>query len=147
MPPDAAGLTVVLEAGCSQARRTLGPLAWAALEVIASHSNDVDGSLVASFSVRALATELAVAKDTAARALDSLHRSGLVERAQTRGDHGKFGRGRYLVTLPAGVLTLDVGCVSMTSSPPRQSSTTRSRRRPVAQLATATVQLALLEAE
>jgi DNA-binding IclR family transcriptional regulator len=73
-------------------RRDLGPLAWCALECLVEHA-DADG--VVEASVRTIAVELRVAKNTAHRALRILSAAGLVAAEQRRVDDGRFGAGRY----------------------------------------------------
>jgi DNA-binding transcriptional MocR family regulator len=84
-----------LPAGQSAAevRREVGPVAWCALECLFEHSTDGGRSSVAS--VRAVAAELGVAKNTAHRALASLARAGLIEAVQSRDGAGRFQSGRY----------------------------------------------------
>ena len=80
-------------------RRQLGPVAWCALEDMAEDAHvDPLGRRVAVTSVRRLAANLGVSKDTAARALLRLRHVGLVEPlAAPRGDTGRFGHATYLV--------------------------------------------------
>lgn len=77
-------------------RRSLGPVAWCALESLLDRSDD--GRTSAS-SVRALAVDLGVAKNTAHRAIAVLVRAGIIEAAQTRGTDGRFQPGRYVLHL------------------------------------------------
>jgi DNA-binding transcriptional regulator YhcF (GntR family) len=74
-------------------RRGVGPVAWCALECLLEHS--VDGGRTAVASVRAIAAELGVAKNTAHRALAALARAGLVEVVQSRDGAGRFRAGHY----------------------------------------------------
>lgn len=76
----------------SELRRELGPVAWCALECLVGGSND---GHTTTASVRAMAEELGVAKNTAHRALAALVRRGLVEAIQSRDDAGRFQPGRY----------------------------------------------------
>jgi len=80
-------------------RRQLGPVAWCALEDITEDAQvDALGRRVAITSVRRLAAQLGVSKDTAARALLRLRHAGLVEPlTPTRGGTGRFGHATYLV--------------------------------------------------
>ena len=73
-------------------RRQLGPTAWCALECLIERSDD---GMTATASVRAVAAELGVAKNTAHRAIASLVRAGLVEPTQARNPSGTFSPGRY----------------------------------------------------
>ena len=77
-------------------RRRVGPVAWCALEVLADRPTA--GGLVEA-SVRAVADELGVAKNTAHRAIAALGRAGLVEAVQARGADGRFASGRYRLHL------------------------------------------------
>ncbi len=78
------------------ARRRVGPTAWCALECLIERSTD---GRTAEASVRAVAAELGVAKNTAHRAIATLARAGLVEAVQHRGRRGRFEAGRYLLHL------------------------------------------------
>lgn len=82
------------DAGTAALRRQLGPTAWCVLECLCERSDD---GRVAEASVRGIAAELGVAKNTAHRALGALVRAGLVEADQRRDDHGRFRAGRYLL--------------------------------------------------
>ena len=77
----------------AEVRRRVGPVAWCALECLLERSADGGRSTVSS--VRAVAADLGVAKNTAHRALASLTRAGLIEPLQARGSDGRFGVGRY----------------------------------------------------
>jgi DNA-binding transcriptional MocR family regulator len=76
-----------------EVRRRVGPVAWCALECLLERSADGGRSTVST--VRGIAAELGVAKNTAHRALAALNRAGLIEPLQTRGSDGRFGAGRY----------------------------------------------------
>jgi len=64
-----------------------------------------DAGLVADVSVRGVADELGVAKNTAHRALKALRSAGLIEHAQTRGEGGRFDACMYRLTIPDNVLS------------------------------------------
>jgi DNA-binding IclR family transcriptional regulator len=66
-------------------------VAWCALECLVDRA--IDGAVEAS--VRSIAGDLGVAKNTAHRAISTLVRAGLVEPVQGRGRDGRFGIGRY----------------------------------------------------
>jgi len=83
-------------------------------------------------SVRAVAADLGVAKNTAHRALASLARAGLVEPVQARDTDGRFRPGSY-------VLHLGDLLAPAPSSPP-----TRTRHRAATATATDPAQLTLL---
>ena len=106
-------------------RRDLGPAAWCALECLVESSTD---GHTADTSVRAVAAELGVAKNTAHRAIAALTRAGLITAEQHRDGTGKFRPGRYRLHLER-LLSND------TATPAR-----RPRRRP----APAAAQLSLL---
>lgn len=77
-------------------RRSLGPVPWCALECLIERSDD--GRSVEA-SVRLVAAELGVAKNTAHRALRALDLAGLVTAEQQRADDGRFRSGRYRLHL------------------------------------------------
>lgn len=81
-------------AGPAALRRQLGPTAWCVLECLRDRAAD---GRVAEASVRALAAELGVAKNTAHRAIAMLVRAGLIEAEQRRGSDGRFQPGRYVL--------------------------------------------------
>lgn len=87
---------------CRPTRRTLDPTAWFVLEQLVLNA-DAGSSEVTVFvpaSVRALATELGLSKDTVAAALRRLANAGIVRREDEReSDSGRFGHSRYLVDL------------------------------------------------
>lgn len=77
-------------------RRQLGPTAWCVFECLRERSDD---ERVAEASVRGIAADLGVAKNTAHRAIVALVSAGLIEADQRRDDHGRFCSGRYLLHL------------------------------------------------
>lgn len=79
-------------------RRDLGPTAWCALECLLERA---DGGPVVVASVRSLAADLGVAKNTAHRALVSLVRAGIAEPVQERAADGRFRPGGYRLELGA----------------------------------------------
>jgi len=103
------------DAGTAALRRRLGPTAWCALECLRERSDD---GRVAEASVRGIAADLGVAKNTAHRAIVALVRAGLVEVDQRRDDHGRFRPGRYLLHLHE----------------PTPATVTRPPRRPAARV-------------
>ena len=96
---------VVLGDRASEVRRAVGPVAWACLEAIVANAHGTDDAVVAVASVRTLAAELGIAKDTAARAMLVLRRAGLITPRQLRGAGGAFAAGRYALDVPVVVLT------------------------------------------
>jgi hypothetical protein len=99
-------------------RRRVGPVAWCALEVLLERGRRNGDGLVVDASVRCIAVELAVAKNTAQRALKTLRSAGLIEAAQGRSTGGRFGATRYRLNLPVDML----GAL--------QTNTTSSRQTP-----------------
>lgn len=80
-------------------RRRVGPTAWCVLEVLLADATDQDATLSATASVRAVAAELGIAKNTAQRAIVRLHRAGLVASTQGRDPAGHFAATTYVLTL------------------------------------------------
>lgn len=119
-------MTARLAPGAQRAalRRQVGPSAWCALECLVERSAD---GVTSAASVRAIADDLGVAKNTAHRAIAALLRAGLVEIEQGRDDDGRFLPGRYRLLL-GGLL--------------ETAPTRRPRATPAA--TTATTQLSLL---
>jgi len=102
-------------------------MAWCALECLVERSED--GRTTAA-SVRAIAGELGVAKNTAHRAIAALVRARLVEPIQARDANGRFRPGSYTLRLDDLLAT--------SPTPP----TTRTRRLPQA-----SAQLSLLPSD
>ncbi len=94
-------------------RRDLGPVAWCALECLVERSDD---GRTAAASVRTVAAELGVAKNTAHRALVALVRAGIAEAVQDRTTDGRFRRGGYRLHLG-----------DLVPSPPALPTRTRTR--------------------
>ena len=96
--------SLIVGAAAAEVRRSLGPSAWCALEVLATTppSPSAD-SWTVHCSVRELATRMGVAKNTAQRALTTLRRACLVELAQRREADGRFDASVYRLTVPDGV--------------------------------------------
>ena len=118
-------------------RRSLGPTAWVAFEVLIERSETVAGERVAVASVRAIAAELGVAKNTAARALATLRAAGVITVAQTRERAGQFGRASYVIHIARGAShrsTADTSVTQRSVPDPRPRPTPRHRRVDVAQL-------------
>jgi len=132
-PADASVRSLIVGPACDGLRRTLGPLAWAALEVLTARAEDADGERVASISVRGLAAELAVAKDTAARSLAILRSEGLIAPRQGRGLGGEFAEASYVLVVPSGLTTVEASPNSARVAlvPVPRASTAVVRRRRV----------------
>jgi len=80
----------------AELRRELGAAPWCALECLLEQA---DADAIAAASVRSIAADLGIAKNTAHRALAALVRAGLVESIQERDDGGRFRPGRYRLHL------------------------------------------------
>lgn len=93
---------VVVGAEAAALRRQLGPMAWCPLEVVVAVSDD-DG--LAVVSVRSLAAELGVSKNTAQRALTILRAVGLAVPAPARRVGGRFAVGAYRIAILRSALT------------------------------------------
>jgi len=137
-PADASVRSLMVGPDCDGLRRTLGPLAWAALEVLTARADDADGELVASISVRGLAAALAVAKDTAARSLSILRSEGLIVPRQGLGLGGQFAEASYVIFAPSGLTTVEAAANSPRAAlvpVPRASTAGRPSASRLAQLA------------
>jgi hypothetical protein len=105
-PPSTDHEGLSLGVAAAWLRRTLGPVAWAVLEVLAETAELHGDRTVSCCSVRGLATELRLASDTVARALRRLADSGLLHHESDRDAGGRFGLGRYVLTLPPNVFDI-----------------------------------------
>ena len=102
MPPETR-LTITPAAG--PLRRALVPSAWLVFEELALTA---DADSFSSTNARQLADDLSMSKDTAARALNTLIASGLVERTEHRDEAtGRFGFIRYRVNTDRAGLRVD----------------------------------------
>ena len=147
----ANGRAVVLGADAAVARKRLGPVAWCVLEALVA-ATDTHG--VAHGSIRSIASDLGVSKNTVQRAMTALRAAALVAPVAARRDDGRFAAGVYGVHVASSVLGLvDTGGVNVTqpdassasSSPAVDSPKSfRSRRRRLARPLDAE-QLSLLE--
>ena len=99
----------------AELRKQLGPTAWCALECLVERSDDGRTTLA---TVRSVAADLGVAKNTAHRAMSTLARAGLVESVQTRDGEGRFEPGRYLLHLG-----------DLSAIPPTSTTTARRAKR------------------
>lgn len=117
---------LVLTAESAELRRQLGPTAWVVFEELLLASTGTGDACVASVSVRSLASRLGLAKDTVARALVRLRRTGLVTAHQSRTTSGVFATGCYTLTIPTSITTNDhTTPASTTSRSPQRSRSTR----------------------
>jgi DNA-binding transcriptional MocR family regulator len=103
-------------------RRSLGPVAWCVLECLLERSDD-GRTCVAS--VRSIAADLGVAKNTAQRAVALLVRAGVAEAVQGRDARGRFRSGRYRLDV-----TDLLAAAPTPTPPPRPRPRTRRRVAP-----------------
>ena len=89
-----------------ETRRSLGPLAWAALQALLSDSRATGDVNVADTTVRQSAERLGIAKNTAHRALTALRRAGFIEPLQSRSTSGQFASGSYRLAVGPSILCL-----------------------------------------
>lgn len=99
---------VVIAGGSVELRRQLGPTTWMVFEELLLASTGPRTDCHAAVSVRTLAGELGLAKDTVARALVRLRRAGLVAAHQSRTASGVFATGSYVLALPSSISFDDV---------------------------------------
>ena len=132
---------IVVGPSADALRRRVGPTGWCALECLVSQARRTDAGLVVETSVRNLANDLGIAKNTAHRALVSLSKSGLAAARQQRTEEGHFATGCYLLSVPEDA-------IATTPNAPADSSTshTSPRRTKPATRAVHT-QLSLLSAD
>lgn len=133
-------LPITLGSAVAPLRRSLGPQAWCAFECLAGRSTlGPEGAFAfAVASVRTLAADLGVAKNTAHRALAVLVAAGLATPEQRRRPDGTFEVGRYRLNLgdaiglhvdgPAAPSTSDSS--SSEPEPPSARPATPTPRRP-----------------
>ncbi len=115
-------------------RRSLGPLAWAALEALVADARSTHGVDVVESTVRELAARLGVAKNTAHRALAALGDAGFVESLQSRSSSGQFSSGSYRLAVPASVLSVSEASASASPAAPLSPARpSRSSRSPASQ--------------
>ncbi|CAN5470658.1 hypothetical protein BH18ACT1_BH18ACT1_09390 [soil metagenome] len=122
-------LRFVLTPASAELRRRLGPTPWAVLEDVLLHGDVANGAVVASTSVRAVASRLGLARATAGRALGRLLGEGLLVRNQDRRRRGTFGRATYECLLDAldGIDVL-IAPENSTSTKPGVPTVVPSRR-------------------
>jgi hypothetical protein len=123
--PAAGGVIAVIAPGqaAAEMRRSLGPVAWCALEALLERSDD---GRTSTASVRSIAVDLGVAKNTAHRALVGLVCAGVAEAVQDRDAGGQFRPGRYRLHL-GDLLATDA---TPTATPPRPRARVTRRATP-----------------
>ena len=127
--------SVVVGRAAGAVRRRVGATAWVVLESVVAHASCHDGVPTASVSVRSLAAELGLGKNTVARALGLLRDIGAVAPQQDRVSTGTFAAGCYVVNVEPDVLAV---VASIAPALPRAASASRRASRaasvPVEQL-------------
>jgi DNA-binding transcriptional ArsR family regulator len=133
---------VVLTTESVELRRRLDPTAWVVLEQLLFESTGSGDVCEASVSVRSLATQLGLSKDTVARALSRLRRAGLVDGFQSRSVTGVYATGRYALTIPTSIMVDDRTPPAPPTTPSSTTSTATRAPHPTCTTAT-TSQLSL----
>jgi DNA-binding transcriptional MocR family regulator len=129
--PSANAVTVL--PGAAHLRRAIGPTAWVVLEaLVQSADSTATDDFMTRQSIRDLAVELGLAKDTVARAVRVLREVGLLSHTQGRGNAGVFEPGRYVISLPNDVFT---SCAVI--PPSERAKTSASKRATAAQMSLA----------
>jgi DNA-binding transcriptional ArsR family regulator len=126
-----------------ETRRSLGPLAWAALEALLANSRATGDVNVADTTVRQLAERLGIAKNTAHRALTALRSAGFIEPLQSRSTSGQFASGSYRLDVAPSILRLAADA----SAPPFAAAPSVARpsfARPSRRVPSPSQQLSLL---
>jgi len=94
---------LVIGHGSAGLRRALGPTGWVVFEQLLACSTGPVDDCRAEVSVRSMAAELGLSKDTVARALCRLRSVGLVAPSQSRATSGVFAGGCYSIAVPAWI--------------------------------------------
>ena len=118
---------IVVSPHARELRRGLGPTAWVVLEELISTSTQDGAGCHSTATVRSLAADLGLAKDTVARALTRLNAAGLVVAEQGRAPAGTFGPGGYRITIPAGITLVQPEPSTPTPARPRAARPTGSQ--------------------
>ena len=117
-------------------RRELGPTAWVVFEQLLVRSTGPVVDCRAEVSVRLVAAELGLSKDTVARALGRLRRVGLVTPSQSRSTSGVFAGGCYEINVPNSIAFDDDPIDTADKTTPiHASKLSRATRRNGSQLA------------
>lgn len=124
---------LLVDSRSRQIRRDAGPVAWLLLEELALAAGREGDALVVPTSVRELAAAVSLNKDTVARAVAVLVRLGVVEHLQPASG-GRFGAGRYRLTLPEGLDVIHDDASVPPSRPTRTHAATHARLQQSSQL-------------
>ena len=111
--------TIVVSPHARELRRRLGPTAWAVLEELLSASQGDARDCHSGATVRSLAADLGLSKDTVARALARLTAAGIVVAGQDRAPAGTFAAGGYRISVP--------DAIALAQPEPRTPAATRPR--------------------
>jgi DNA-binding transcriptional ArsR family regulator len=122
--------SIVVGAGAVRLARRVGPTAWTVLTALAVDAEPHGDGMTVRASVRSLAADLGLNKDTVGRALARLRQARLVVQVT-----GRFELGAYRLTVAPDVIRFH---------PDLPAHTGRER---AGQRASSGVQLALLESE
>ena len=117
VPHTTSERSLVLGSMADETRRSLGPLAWAALEALVTDAQPRDGAAVVDTSVRQLAARLGVAKNTAHRALVALRDAGFLESQQSRSTSGQFTSGAYRLAVAPSILRVVAEAAAPSAAP------------------------------
>jgi len=135
---------IVVPPSAAPLRREVGAQAWAALELFVAAADETAPATVV-MSVRALALELGVSKNTAGRAVARLAAAGLIAALQDRGSNGRFDTGRYELRIRPHVIAFDLS-ERVEHAAPGETSPSPTRGVPTRRRGQQTAQLSLLDA-
>jgi DNA-binding transcriptional ArsR family regulator len=119
--------TIVVSPHARELRRRLGPTAWAVLEELLSASHGDAGDCHSTATVRSLAADLGLSKDTVARALARLRAAGIVIAEQDRAPAGTFAAGRYRICVPDAIALVQPEPPTPAATRPRAARPTGSQ--------------------
>ena len=109
-------------------RRRVGATAWAVLEQLIAHSHGPVERCAAVASVRSLAADLGVSKDTVARALSRLRDAELVTAEQSRASAGPFTTGSYRIDVPSCITVVELPAPTVVKPRPLASRASVAQR-------------------
>ena len=116
--------SVVVSPYARELRRRLGPTAWTVLEELVSASQGDADDCYSTATVRSLAADLGLSKDTVARALVRLRTAGIIAARQDRRPAGTFATGLYRISIPGAIELLQ-------PEPPTTAATRPRAARPL----------------